>query len=325
MIHCDKIYRMWKEGRTSFLILLLICMFSIRTKAQQDPLYSQYLNNLATINPSYVGVQEAMNIKLLTRHQWTGFDGAPTTSSLAFTMPYLDGQMGIGGRMLYDSYGPITQVGLYGDYAYHLDIDPRRGKYLSFGISAGFNLFYANIQGIGESQDDPAFMNDLNSKFLPNIGLGVMFRAKDYIVGLSIPKLIENKVSVEEVSRTSINKDMLHIYLLGAYKFEVDRDITMKVGSTIRYIRSSNLAADLHVFGTFYENFTAGIMYRTGNSFGMSMQYDVTEEIRLGYSYDMTALEDTNSFPSTHEFMISYDIPSKKRRRSYRRRSSYFF
>ncbi|MDC1106141.1 type IX secretion system membrane protein PorP/SprF [Prolixibacteraceae bacterium] len=306
---------------------MLVCsiLLSLTVKGQQDPLYSQYLNNLATINPSYVGVQNGMNVKLLTRHQWTGFEGAPTTSTLAFSMPYQKDQMGIGGRIVYDGYGPITQLGVYGDYAYHLDIDPRRGRFLSFGVSAGFNLFYADILGIGESQDDPAFTSDMSNKFLPNVGIGMMYRDRDYIIGVSVPKLIENEVSVKDISRTSINKDMLHIYLLGAYKFSVDRDIVMKIATTVRYIRNTNLAADLHVFAIFDDNFMAGVMYRTGNSFGMSIQYDIRDGMRLGYAYDMTSLEDTYSFPSTHELMLSYDIPSKKRRRFRRRRSNYFF
>ncbi|QZT36233.1 type IX secretion system membrane protein PorP/SprF [Halosquirtibacter xylanolyticus] len=321
--HTNISYSFRKTLRT---LLMLVCgiLFSLTVRGQQDPLYSQYLNNLATINPAYVGVQESMNIKLLTRHQWTGFEGAPTTSTLAFTMPYQDNQMGFGGRIVYDGYGPVTQLGVYGDYAYHLDINPRRGRYLSFGISAGFNLFYADILGIGENQDDPAFIADMSNKFLPNVGIGIMYRDRDYLIGVSVPKLIENQVSVKDISRTSINKDMLHIYLLGAYKFKLDRDIVMKLATTVRYIRSTNIAADLHAFVTFYNNFTGGIMYRTGNSFGMSMQYDIREGIRLGYAYDMTSLEDTYSFPSTHELMLSYDIPSNKRRR-YRRKSDYFF
>ena len=62
--------------------LLFIGILSTGLFAQQDAQYTQYMYNLSVINPAYAGSKETMNIGLLHRNQWTGFDGAPKTSSL---------------------------------------------------------------------------------------------------------------------------------------------------------------------------------------------------------------------------------------------------
>ncbi|QZE13752.1 type IX secretion system membrane protein PorP/SprF [Halosquirtibacter laminarini] len=311
----------------SLLLTLCVFLFSLKLSAQEDPLFTQYLNNLATINPAYVGAQDAMNIKLLTRMQWTGFEGAPMSMTTAFTMPYMNNQMGFGGRIVYDRYGPITQTGFYVDYAYHLFLDYRRGRFLSFGISGGFNLFSANIEGIGESKDDPVFMSDQTNKILPNFGLGIMYRDPKFLIGISVPKLIQSRVTLEEITTTSISKDMMHIYFLGAYKFRMDRDMVMKLATMVQYIKNTSTGVDLHVMVTYRDNFTAGLMYTSRNTYGMSMQFNMTDQLRLGYAYDMTSLKDVTTLPSTHEIMVSYDIPSGRRSRYRRRRhrADYFF
>ena len=50
--------------------------------SQQDPVYTQYMNNLLTIQPAYAGNNGALNITGISRAQWIGFDGAPNTNTL---------------------------------------------------------------------------------------------------------------------------------------------------------------------------------------------------------------------------------------------------
>ena len=64
------------------LALLAIALLPRVARAQQDPQFSQYMFNLLAINPAYAGSAERVSLKALSRHQWVGFAGAPTTQTL---------------------------------------------------------------------------------------------------------------------------------------------------------------------------------------------------------------------------------------------------
>ncbi len=74
--------------RKSLLITGFILMSSnIVLKAQQEPMYTQYMHNTMAVNPGYTGTRNAMNLLALTRHQWVGFNGAPSTQTFALHTP----------------------------------------------------------------------------------------------------------------------------------------------------------------------------------------------------------------------------------------------
>uniref|UniRef100_UPI0039AEF884 type IX secretion system membrane protein PorP/SprF n=1 Tax=Myroides odoratus TaxID=256 RepID=UPI0039AEF884 len=61
--------------------LSVLCM--PKTFAQQDPQYTQYMYNPASINPAYAGSVDHLQLFGLYRTQWVGLDGAPRTAYLS--------------------------------------------------------------------------------------------------------------------------------------------------------------------------------------------------------------------------------------------------
>src|SRR5262245_53368020 len=115
--------------------VLLALVLGVPALAQQDPQYSQYMFNLLAINPAYAGSADRMSLKALTRHQWVGFEGAPTTQTLTAHSPLLFESLCMGGTLMRDEYGPVTQYGFYVDMAYRVIMgnDAR----LAFGLKGG--------------------------------------------------------------------------------------------------------------------------------------------------------------------------------------------
>ena len=67
-------------------ILLFILLFQLRdVQSQQLPQYSMYYVNLFQFNPAAAGMKNAHELKLLSRWQWTGAQGAPTTAFVNYT------------------------------------------------------------------------------------------------------------------------------------------------------------------------------------------------------------------------------------------------
>src|SRR5690606_24237010 len=121
----------WKMA---LLALLMAAPFLLprQARAQQDPQYTQYMFNLLALNPAYPGSADRVSIKALSRHQWAGFEGAPTTQTRTVHGPLACQGRGRGGTVMRHGHGPVTQYGVVGDVAYRMFL-PNDQK-LAFGI-----------------------------------------------------------------------------------------------------------------------------------------------------------------------------------------------
>ncbi|MEZ4738824.1 MAG: type IX secretion system membrane protein PorP/SprF [Flavobacteriales bacterium] len=67
--------------------VVLALSVSTAMLAQQDPQFTQYMFNMLSLNPAYAGSADRVELKALSRHQWVGFEGAPTTQTLTVHSP----------------------------------------------------------------------------------------------------------------------------------------------------------------------------------------------------------------------------------------------
>jgi hypothetical protein len=62
------------------------------------------------------------------------------------------------------------------------------------------------------------------------------------------------------------------------------------------------------------EKLWLGGMYRTGDALGGMIKFDITRQLRLGYSYDYTLSELKPFNQGTHEVYISFDFMHRNRK-----------
>ena len=98
------------------IIIFSLLLGSLQLYAQQDPMYGQYIFNNAIINPAQAGVQELNQVGILSRRQWLGMDGAPTTNTV-FVNARLPKNLGIAGGIYNDRIGPVRDLTLQADLA----------------------------------------------------------------------------------------------------------------------------------------------------------------------------------------------------------------
>ena len=81
---------------------MLMIMGALFSKGQQDPMYTQYIFNLQTINPAYAGSWQDIGVTALSRDQWLGIQGHPTTQTFSFQTPLTAGAASARFRRSYD-------------------------------------------------------------------------------------------------------------------------------------------------------------------------------------------------------------------------------
>ena len=296
---------------TSLAVLFLL--LGLRSHAQQDPNFTQYMYNTISINPAYAGSRDVLSASVLHRSQWLGFDGAPTSQTLSAHSPIKDGQMGLGFNVVNDKIGVMQETDINAVYSYAIEVS--RYTKLSFGINAGVNMLNVDYNDLNRFDNtDPEFLNNIENKFSPQVGLGAILYNDQYFVGLSVPALLRtDRFSDSNIADATV-RDRLHYYLTAGLVFDISPSLKFKPSILMRHVSGSPLLAELSSNFLINDKFTAGVAYRLNSAFSGLFAFQVSDSILLGLAYD----RDTSTFSSYNdgslEFFARFELFKKYKR-----------
>jgi len=280
-------------------------MSSEKLYSQQDAQYTQYMYNMNILNPAYAGSKEnTLSISLLGRSQWLGIPGAPQTATMSVHSDITD-RMGLGLSVYADKIGPINEQFIFADYSYTIPV----GYYdnLAFGVKAGVSVVNARLTDLLTNNPDINFTENLKT-LKPNFGFGAFYYGDNYYAGVSIPNLLRTqylKTTGDVV--TSISKKS-HLFITGGYIFDLNYIWRFKPSTMIKTTMGAPLSIDLSANFLYDEAFEVGASYRWDDSLSLVLGAYVTDNLRIGYSYDFTFTE-LNKFNSgSHELILLFDI-----------------
>lgn len=306
------LYRIFDLNK-SILVVIILLSSAWNATAQQDPMFTQYMYNAININPAYAGSRGTLNFVAMARQQWVGIEGAPKTMTFSANSPLPGYNVGIGFSVIHDEIGPTKQTGIYADYAYHIKIDTKIK--LALGIKGGINLYDVNLQVLrGAQNDDQLILDGVQKLYLPNFGIGSYLYSDRFYLGFSIPKIIQNSLSVTKNTAQKADKEERHFFLTGGVVLDISENIKFKPSTTVRLVKGSPVSAELTAAILLNDKLWLGAMYRVGDSFGALIKFDVTKKLSIGYSYDLTQSDLQSYNQGTHEIYLSYDIEFKNKK-----------
>lgn len=292
------------KGITLLLILLSV---NNQLKAQQDPMYTQYMFNTLAINPAYAGSRNVVSATALFRNQWTGIEGAPKTGTFTIDAPILENKIGIGFQLITDKLGVTQTNGGVVSAAYRIRME--KGT-LSFGIQGNVSQYKVNLTDVPLSSQpsyDPAFASNIN-KTLFNFGTGVYYNSDRFYIGLSAQDLMPNSLSSNNSEVKLSGKQSLHLFLASGYVFPLSEDFDLKPSFLIKGVKGAPIEADIN--GTLWIKgvFGIGAQYRTSADIAGLIEVQASPQIRIGYSYDRSTTRLQNFNTGSHEIMLRYEF-----------------
>lgn len=287
------------------LLLLVLLVGGVATWAQQDPIYAQYINNPMTINPAFAGLNNKFNASITYRNQWGGFDGNPTTFNFNSHISLIDNKVGAGLLVLQDQIGSTKNTEVQAAFSYKLPLDDNNT--FSFGMQTGIINFRNNVSDLNIADpDDPAFLQNENVT-KPNVGAGAILKSEKFLVGLSIPRLLN---TVLDQGGQEFQLYDRHFYLFGSYVYYLNEHIRFKPSAMLRGVSGSPVSVDLNFNVSLNEKYAAGIFTRNFNTYGLQVQARLGDKLKFGYIFEVPTNNSVGTAFSSHEVFLGLEIPT---------------
>jgi len=296
------------SNKRIILFILLIAGGSI-TYGQSGIFLTQQWFSRINMNPAATGNSNNVDVFLLNRQQWTGFENAPRTSILNAHSYFNAIRSGLGMSLMYDKLGVSYQtVDFMFSYAYHIDLS--EDILLSMGLSGGlYNSNWDPKKNRFSEENDQHLLAYKSSRTTANFNTGMELNAYGFTFGLSAIHLLN---SSPEKSYTGEPGREFYSYL--RYRRAISQNFDIAPGIMYRNGNRNNFF-DFNLMGYYMKKFWAGFSFRPDNAFAMMLgtEYGM---FRFGYAYDRSIGAVSSLASNSHEFMLSLRIqkPQKGRK-----------
>lgn len=315
------------------IIILTLYFGSGLVKAQQLPLYSQYMMNGFLLNPAVAGSDGYTTFNLTAREQWVGFKNAPRTHAFSIQTrilkksfilkgtpvkrraykPSTKGKVGVGGYIFNDRNGLVTRTGIQLTYAYHIRLEETQ---LSFGLSGSAFQFRVSGEELTFFEDELEplkLTGDLRKAiYVPDANFGVYLLNDKYSAGFSVAQLFQSALKFGNKSFDDYRM-LRHYYLMGAYRFDLNIDYQIEPSILFKTTEQLLFQADINC-KIYYKNiYWAGLSFRTSGAL-IAMAGVRVNQLYFGYAFDYTLTSIRKHSFGSHEVMIALKLGDNARR-----------
>jgi type IX secretion system PorP/SprF family membrane protein len=311
-------------NKNKFLWIIFILLFTDKAFSQQDAVNSQFIMNKMFVNPGYAGYKETAMLTAVHRSQWLGFKGAPMTDIISFDTPLKKNELAAGAILVRDKIGPTSRIGLTADFAYRTRLSNRAT--LSWGAQVSVDLFQMNLTDLSLSSDyyglqDEAFNYNTRGLLIPNVGFGAYYHKKDHFFGVSCPKMLRPRLDKRSspVYQLLGGRQEPVLYFMGGKQFKIHKDLYIQPSAMVRAEMNAPMSLGLYVNAVYMKDFNFGGFYHFREDVGVFFQWQVTKQIKVGYSFDMPTNLLIRTNWGSHELAVNYSLSSKKKRIVYPR------
>jgi len=290
------------------VLVLFFVLLSGLAKAQQDPQFSLNMFNIYSVNPAFSGSYDQFNALAIHRSQWVGYGGgSPTTQHVSVEAPvyFLHGGAGI--SLVNDKLGNEYSRGVSLSYAYQTKLTKK--SELGVGLNVGFMdvgfegdwVTPGNDQGL----DDPSIPAIGSNDVVPDLGLGLYYRMKELYIGYSVTHLNQATAVYDNADRDFEFKR--HHYLTLGWLHELTSDLVLRPSMHIKSDQVST-QIDFNVNVNYGDNLWGGMTYRLDDAVVVIAGYNINENLKFGYAYDITTSDLKSESSGSHEILLRYSF-----------------
>ena len=295
-------------------IFVLFFLVSFVTKAQQVPLFSQYYDNNYIINPAVAGsIGDYTPLRLSVHKQWVGINNSPSTQVFSIHHQLESDNMGIGGLIFHDSFGPVRQIGMNFTYAYHLDLND--DIKLSLGLSAVLMQYMIKLGQEDFYGYEPIIYRERTSVTVPDANFGAYAYDENWWAGFSIAYLLQSRLKITSTWMDNENRMARHYFMMGGYKFSFQSNYNLQIepSALLKFTESTPMQLDFNLKLIYNQDYWTALSIRPNDSFVVMMGFSYNEYY-FGLAYDFTFSDLSNHTIGSQELIFGWNIGDSRAR-----------
>lgn len=284
------------------LYTLFLLLYSSNICSQSDIKLSSFFLTPLTYNPAYAGSYEGMTFTSLYSSQWVGFDGAPKTLFVNGHGTFFGPNTGIGAEIMHDEIGVTTDTKLLGNYAYKVQLNDFWN--LAMGIKAGASWYTIDYNKL--RIENPFEFNNFDGAITNvnvNIGAGLYIYKDNFYLGLGVPNFLKTTY-VDSYNATLANSSP-NYYLSSGFKFDLQNDVFLQPSILVRVVEGAPINSMFAGTLNWKEKFYGSLNIDLNSTIGGFAGFRFSERYLLGYSYDMSITNFSNSNEGIHSFFLN--------------------
>ncbi|ARS34483.1 PorP/SprF family type IX secretion system membrane protein [Pontibacter actiniarum] len=328
------------------LLALGFMLFAVAgsAMAQQRPQYTQYSLNNYLANPAITGIEDYGDLKLGTRQQWSGLEGAPQSYYATLHMPihkssssYNGGRTGnvakeastkqnvyrrvrphhgLGLMAMSTETGPLKRGSISASYAYHQPLS--RTLRIAAGVQPGliqYSLDPARVKLAKNSINDPAIYDGRANETKFDLSLGLWLYSRNFYAGVSGAQLVPSKRKFVEANTPDDNDGSLqqHYFLTSGYRFDVSPYISVVPSMMVKMAQPSPASVDATVKVLYANRLWAGVTYRHEESVAAMAGININHLFDLAYSYDASTSPLGQANAGSHEVVLGFKLRNTRK------------
>lgn len=291
-----------KHTLKTFAFTVLV-LSSMAIKAQQQPNFLFFEQNMSLFNPAYTGSEGSL-AGLQYRSAWSGIEDAPRAASFIYhTKEKNKASWGISyltDRVYIENQGIVAV-----DYSYKLTLVGNTNLFL--GIKAG--VVYNNLDATGLdriTQESNANLNSIQNYMNPLVGVGLLLKGEKYFIGLSTPNMLNSKRYKEAEGISTTATDKPHLYSTAGFHLKLNNTITLSPSMLYRMVADAPNQLTAIAKLTLKERLSLGVGVSNNDYISTMLQVKMNQ-IDLGFGYEIGQRTSSTALrANTSEIMLRY-------------------
>lgn len=305
-----KIFRSRLALTTTLMFVLCVTVFG-----QQIPYLNHYYYDAYLINPAAAGQSKEIQSSLFFRQQWVGIPGAPETQALIVHGRIPNRNIGLGLTFNNDATDVLSRTSILGSASYTIPLATDHA--LTFGMSIGALRYKLDFEKIrGDLTDEGLLSNASNSTRVEGAaGLAYTLREKLH-VGLVSEQLFSRTFTfIDEPGNKNISfKLVRHYTAYASHEFRLDPKLTLTPLVILRSAQGLSSQFDMNAKVAWNDVVWLNLQHRIGSGSALSMGAAITNQLRIGYTYELPSTAIRAAASSSHEFMLALKFKPQKRK-----------
>lgn len=292
------------KNTVNFLVLLLLSSSVMAQQTRQSNLYGF---NKFGMNPAYAGYSGCTEVNFSHLNQWVKVDGAPNTNFLSANTQL--GKFGVGGNVLHDRAGMMTQLAASAAASYGITIASEHQ--LRLGLSAGY--FQVRVDPTGAIMVDgfdPIVTEGNQAAGALNTGAGILYAFKGLELSFGTQQMIETRSQLAYPGLDGYGLKR-HLFGYGSYNVILNRQFTLTPSlmyKGINTVSQFDINADLNYNDFIY----GGLGFRTGVGIIGRIGVNVRKFFFLSYAYEVPMQGMASYGAGSHEIGLGLKFCKKQ-------------